>query len=466
MGASASTLHADQSCFGRMRVTLDRHSSKTAAYEIAPWQAQICSFTVKGSTFHFDLEVKRPDGKFAFSVRRTLEQFQCAHNELKDSLKDHDLKDLPDLGAPSEPPSASAEPRAQLQRWLDEVLDAGLLPTCLPLQSFLGLPNSSNLWAAPGTPSLTMLAECHQPLLVEIASYASDSAMDLANLTHLTSRLLSRQVAFAGNSLWGSVFAARWPALHESLDFRAAQDWKENYRCTLSGKREYLLEVFDRERKLGFAMAAMAAKITYDNDMNCFVARYLSASEVLPESIPALEGHRLRFCPPSARAQLQPGTSDSHPASRWRASPAALPFGHARSGSNSLLAAVPISFQAAGPEQGRSSCYPYRVLEGHCDLVVGQGVELQWKMQFGSPFGWWYGHLEQLHRDPDGKLASATITFRHFPSTSRWYRLEVRFGDSDMRPCSFGGFTGGVRAATPGEHERWMRFLPRRPVVF
>lgn len=56
--------------------------------------------------------------------------------------------------------------------------------------------------------------------------------------------------------------------------------------------------------------------------------------------------------------------------------------------------------------------YPYRVLEGFSELRIGQGVELQWKMQFGSPFGWWFGHLEELHIDPDRKTALATVTFR------------------------------------------------------
>jgi len=434
MGAYATRPQPDQSGFSRKRASLK------AGADLRPWRARVCSCDVRGSTFHFDLEVKRPDGEYAFSVSRTLEEFQSAHIELKDSLKDHDLKDFPDISILLELPSTSMKPWmlescVQLQRWLDEVLDASLLPTCPPLQNLFGLPNSSNLWAAPGTPSLTMLVECHQPLLLEIASYVSDSATDVVNFTNLTSQLLSRQIAFAGNSLWGSVFAARWPAFHECLAFQPDQDWKDNYRCTLSGKREYVLEVFDREKKLGFAMAAMAARITYDKAMSGFVARYLSASEVLPEVIPALEGHRLRFCPPSVRALLQPGISVE---------------------ANCAVEA----------DQGRPLRYPYRVLEGHHELVVGQGVELQWKMQFGSPFGWWYGHLEQLHRDPDGKLASATITFRHFPSTSRWYRLEVRFGDSDMRPCSFGGYTGGIRAASPGEHKHWMRYFPKEPVVF
>ena len=36
-------------------------------------------------------------------------------------------------------------------------------------------------------------------------------------------------------------------------------------------------------------------------------------------------------------------------------------------------------------------------------MKAGQGVELQWKMQQGSPFGWWFGIVESLERDKAGR---------------------------------------------------------------
>jgi len=426
--------------FGDLRLAKQMRWPFGKSFESAPWRVCVRSSAARAPG-DFEVEVRRADGAYAFGVRRTLAEFRQAHEELKDFMRAAGrwTDSLPDIGEASESAPASAE---ELQLWLDKALGSELLPGCPSLQNLLGLPNRLNLWAAPGTPSLTLLAECHQPLLLEIASYLTSSPEDLANITGKTSHLINRHIAFAANELWGSAFAARWPACHESLSYEStrnwysrAQDWRACYRDTLSGKREYVLEVFDREKKLGFAMAAMAARITYDPIEDAFVASYLSASEVLPETIPAFEGHRLRFCPPSARPQLQPRVVvEEDPEAQLKC--------------------------------GRKPCYPYRVLEGLTDLVVGQGVELQWKMQYGSPFGWWYGNLEQLQRDPDGKVASATITFRHFPSTSRWYRLEVRFGDSDMRPCSFGGYTGGIRPASPDEHRRWMRYFPKEPVVF
>jgi len=443
MGAHVARPQPDQSGSTRKRAILNQHSYR-AACESAPWRAQAVSCKVEASTFHLHAQVQRPDGLHLLSLGCAPGEFQRAYDELKHSLKTHGVGALPDLRLPSELPAAAMEPMvleacAQVQGRLDEV-DAGLLDAVLDasptLQSLLGLSSSASPRAARSTPNLMVLVECHQPLLLEIAGYLSDSVADLANFTCLASQLLSQQISFGGASLWESAFSARWPAFHECLAFQPAraqaQEWKDSYRETVSGKREYVLEVFDREKKLGFAMAAMVAEVTYDKDEDGFVASYLSASEVLPETIPADEGHRLRFCPASCRAQLRPQ----------------------------------VSVEPDPTHQGRPWCYMYRVLRGHQELSVGQGVELQWKMQLGSPFGWWYGHLEQLRRDPSGKLATATITFPHFLSTSRWYRLEVRFGDAEMRPCSFGGYTGGLRVASAAEREHWMRYFPKEPFAF
>ena len=48
------------------------------------------------------------------------------------------------------------------------------------------------------------------------------------------------------------------------------------------------------------------AQVKWDSHINCYIASYVSASQVLPERIPYHEGHRLRFCPPSARGPLKP----------------------------------------------------------------------------------------------------------------------------------------------------------------
>jgi hypothetical protein len=303
--------------------------------------------------------------------------------------------------------------------------------------------HESVLWPdVSETVGLTKVAECCQPLLFEIVGFLAESPKDFAFLCGMSARFMAMQMRPVTNFIWKDMYAQRWPAFHECMQFKGIQDWCNLYRETLNGRMECTLEVFDREKKLGFAMAAMPARIQYEARCDCYVARYLSASEVPPEKIPSREEHRLRFCPESVRSQLLHGYSLSD---------AKVDDPHdkiAQSLCNSNM-----------------HFYPYRVLQGFEGLQVGAGVELQWKMQEGSPFGWWYGQLDALTELGDG-LAQAIITFRHFPSTSRWYRLGVVFGDSNMRDCAFGGYTGGIRSVSEAEKKQCMKFFPKEPVVF
>merc|ERR1712187_985193 len=191
---------------------------------------------------------------------------------------------------------------------------------------------------------------------------------------------------------------------------------------------------FDREKKLGFAMAATPGKVHYDKKLDSYIANYISASEVLPESIPSIEKHRLRFCPPSVR--------------------------------RALLQDSVVTPSAGTSAEEYCTQYPYKVLEGiNDDLQVGKAVELQWKMQLGSPFGWWYGWLEAL-RFESKQRAVATITFRHFHPDSHLYKLDVTFGDSKLQPCDLGGYTGGLRPVRDAQEVcRWMLFFPEELLV-
>jgi len=204
------------------------------------------------------------------------------------------------------------------------------------------------------------------------------------------------------------------------------------------------LEVFDREKKIGFAMSRLPAQIQWEEKTNGYVAKYLSASEVLPERIPAAEEHRLLFCPAAVRHSLHVPRFSGPLGTELR------------------------SMDCCGDdyEQKDDNAYPYQVLEGIADFRVGQGIELQWKMQQGSPFGWWYGTLGQLDRDANGVTATARIFFRHFPANSNWHWLDIRFGDGKTRPCTMGGWSGGVRPTSDDEQKHWMRFFPPTPVIF
>lgn len=237
-------------------------------------------------------------------------------------------------------------------------------------------------------------------------------------------------VPATGRQHWESWYRERWPQFHEHERYRlgSAQDWVRTYCETFFGQREFLLEVFERDRDPGFAMSAVAAHVRWVPPWSArvaagaFFARFVSVSAALPELIPAHEGRRLRFCPLAVRDCLEP-----------------LPR-----------------------EPTLQPSYPYRTLSGMGSLVPGQGVELQWKMQEGSPFGWWYGLLETLAPHPDGQRAVATITFLHFHRSSYWRKVEVTFGDGVMRSCVMGGFNGGVRPCSRDEERKWAGLLPAR----
>ena len=54
-----------------------------------------------------------------------------------------------------------------------------------------------------------------------------------------------------------------------------------------------------------------------------------------------------------------------------------------------------------------------------------------------------------------GSRARVTMIFDHFPSTSRWRRLQIVVGDGVVRQCAIGGWHGGVRAVTEAEKREW-----------
>ncbi|CAJ1360724.1 unnamed protein product [Effrenium voratum] len=265
---------------------------------------------------------------------------------------------------------------------------------------------------------------CHVlclPLATHISEFLSEP-LDLTNLFRLSSKAISETSRQIVAWQWERVFREKWPVHYEvlgggpSVPSIAPVGYLEE---RTHGRREEILEIFDREKKVGFCMSAMTAKVSWEQKTRCYVASYVSASHVVPERIPTSEVHRLRFCPPNVRDQLQP--------------------------------------ELAPPRV--SEIYAFRVYAGLEGLQVGRGVELQWKMQVGSPFGWWHGVVEHVERK--GATAAVTLTFGHFPQHSRWYRLRVVVGDGVMRRCGIGGYHGGIRSCTAAEEKHWMRFFPK-----
>merc|ERR1719265_732887 len=266
---------------------------------------------------------------------------------------------------------------------------------------------------------------------------------------------------FAMNSFWEQAYRMRWPACHQAVCFDCKQqDWCSVYQETLLGHCEFTIEVFDREKKAGFAMAAMPAQIQFNAIMKGFIARYISASPVRPELIPISEAHRIRFCPASSIEDLQPAGVYFSQSTPTDESKDGREFGAPHS-------SRPGKKMQRFKKRGSTEEYPYRVLHGAKGLNIGRGVELQWKMQEHSPFGWWYGTLEALRKasSEHGELYVATISFRHFPRDSPWYQVDVRFGDGKAHPCTMGGTTGGIRPVSPSEDEHWKHFFPEQLVI-
>jgi hypothetical protein len=246
------------------------------------------------------------------------------------------------------------------------------------------------------------------------------------------------------------------------MRFYGMETWKPCYHDTMLGKVACSLEIYHREKKLGFSMSCMPALVHYDKNRDIYLAKYVSASVVPLESISVREEGRLRFVPSSARL-LQPESDALQPPVQAPAknarSVAAAKVGAAASHSlRRLSLATPALALLA---KAANSSYSYMAITGIDEgLQIGAGLELQWKMQPGSPFGWWYGELEALERQPGASVAKATIIFKHFPPNSRWYRMQVVFGDGEVRDSSFGGKTGGIRSTPLELQQQWTGFLP------
>jgi len=384
----------------------------------------------------FDIELRDLEGIGHCQVTRSLEDFESAHRELEHEYAA--IRERPLLFPTQDQfPSRSLllwrsqlqDASTALQWWLKEVIDAGLVHS-RAFQIFLDIPNQAQeqSFGARDPPSRVVLS---LPILSEVVEYLADPK-DLVHICCTASKAVNESSLMFQSHHWQRIYHQRWPAFFSSLKHSSeAQnyplDWQALYRETLAGRFDCELEVFDREKKLGFAMSCLVAKVHWEAETDSFVVAYLSASQVLPERIHVSEAHRLRFCPESVRSLLRP--------------------------------------ELQMPQA--SDSYAYRILTGIDEnLKIGQGVELQWKMQLGSPFGWWYGTLEDLQHHSDGKTATATMVFSHFPRHSRWHRLHVIVGDGTLHRCSIGGHHGGLRSVSEAEKRQWMQFFPKAPVVF
>lgn len=274
------------------------------------------------------------------------------------------------------------------------------------------------------------LASLAQGLLSSDVASFFDSPCDLVNLAAV-SRSVNEELALATHPKWEEMFARRWHVFHESMTHMGATDWRRIYKLTVEGQCACLLEVLHRQKHKAFALCAQPAWVRWDAKVACYMAKYVSAQPTEPERILVEEAWRLRFCPVEVRGELRPGK-------------------------------MPTQAEQTG-DSTRILPYPYRVLTSVDDnLRVGSGVEVQFKMQKDSPFGWWYGRLDSLHESEETgqRLFSATIAFDQFPEDSCWSQMNVEFGDGRLRSNDLGGFVGGIRPCTEQEQKTWESLFP------
>jgi len=273
-----------------------------------------------------------------------------------------------------------------------------------------------------------MIMECMPFLLSNIGVYLADDARDVAHFIKLDR---STSALNADDEFWQDICCLKWPAFYECLCFKGANKWQSLCKEAWAGRLECTLEVYNKKFCEGTPMVAIPARIRYDARCKAYIAHKMIAKRAPPERIPEAEQHRMRFCPFSVRQRLEPNT----------------------------MQLCPMSETGMGATAD-SKAYPYRVLEGICGLKVGEEVELQWKVQQEAPFVWRHAHLEALQKGHDGEH-TAILVFKEFDKDALQYRSEVQFGDSKMRPCTIGGFSGGLRPVSKDEAERWSLFFPQ-----
>jgi len=283
--------------------------------------------------------------------------------------------------------------------------------------------------------NLLWLAETHKHVLQHVAQYLVDESLHTYGSCCLACSGMESAMAGFADKLWEARFFQCWPAVYGCLKFHGATDWFSLLKEMKAGRLTCVLEIFHRRKKTGFEMSYMPGEVRYGRESGCYIVRYISAREVPLETIPLSEDPRLRLSPGNACGLF--------PSERGTA--------------------VVLENAACGKHH-------FNVWKGiDPELSMGHGVELQWKMHIDSPFGWWYAELERLTplrcgtqtddaceaerlgRPCTDKLAVATLVFPQFAPNSKWYRMEVMFGDGKQRDSSLAGVTGGIRAVPAGE---------------
>ncbi|CEM09168.1 unnamed protein product [Vitrella brassicaformis CCMP3155] len=192
----------------------------------------------------------------------------------------------------------------------------------------------------------------------------------------------------------------------------ACPTWKRRTREMVKGNISFDVEVFERERKPGFAMSCMPASVRWSAPCRKYRVSYVSVDNVAE----FVDESRLRLVSPEVR--------------RHRPTP-------------------------------HDYFRPPGIADTLRNLKKGTPVEIQWKMRRDSPFGWWFGEVLSVKTNT---TTVVTVAFKHFPANSRWYTIELRPGaDEPTRNGISGGWVGGMRVVSAEERARWYTYMPSTP---
>eukprot|EP00439_Symbiodinium_sp_Y106_P017904 s5551_g2.t1 len=131
----------------------------------------------------------------------------------------------------------------------------------------------------------------HDVLALPVASHILEflaAPVDMVRTFVLGSKSIAEHSWQIRTAKWEAMFRDRWPAFFECLRYEGraqavldswhglvtsrrrsvaymqAADWELTYQQMVEGKKEEVLEVFDREKKIGFSMSCMIAKVTWE----------------------------------------------------------------------------------------------------------------------------------------------------------------------------------------------------------
>eukprot|EP01121_Diplochlamys_sp_Union-15-3_P018237 TRINITY_DN6604_c0_g1_i1.p1 TRINITY_DN6604_c0_g1~~TRINITY_DN6604_c0_g1_i1.p1 ORF type:complete len:256 (+),score=28.44 TRINITY_DN6604_c0_g1_i1:118-885(+) len=199
--------------------------------------------------------------------------------------------------------------------------------------------------------------------------------------------------------LWAEVYKTWFPKffnLHSAAEV-SSNHWRMLFLDVYLGKTGHRVQVINREDRVGYYMSCFTGEAKYMKEQDSFQVTF----PTVPPVVEIVKEEKLR--------------------------------------------PLPLEIRELDPTELYIPRNPTRI-------KVGESVELQWKRQHDAPFGWWYGVVERIEGD------DLWLVFKHFKSTSPWYRIilkQGRVGSQIIQSYTAGGYLGNVRKLNDIETRKW-----------